>query len=169
MEVNYRFAQPSDLPSIQVILNHAIEHTTAVYDYDQRSEADMKDWWQVKQTKKYPILVAELNNEIVGFCSYGEFRRWQGFYQSMEHSVYVKENAQGKGIGKTLLQKLIQEATERNVHILLGGIDADNTGSIRLHEKLGFEKTGHLKEVGFKFNRYLDLVFMQLNLSNRHE
>lgn len=164
MEIIYRPAKLTDLVQIRQILNHAIEHTTAVYDYDLRSEKDMQTWWETKQISDFPIIVAEENETVVGFCSYGEFRKWQGFYQSMEHSVYVKDLHQGKGIGRTLLEKIIHEARNRKVHVLIGGIDADNLGSIRLHEKLGFVKTGHLKEVGFKFNRYLDLVFMQLNL-----
>lgn len=164
MEITYRFAQQKDLSQIREILNHAIAHTTAVYDYDLRSENDMQNWWKTKRESNHPILVATENNTVVGFCSYGEFRRWQGFYQSMEHSVYVHEQHQGKGIGKTLLAELLNEAKRRNVHVLIGGIDADNEASIRLHEKLGFSKTGHLREVGFKFDRYLDLVFMQIIL-----
>lgn len=164
MEITYRLAQQKDLPQIREILNHAIAHTTAVYDYDLRSENDMQNWWKTKRESNHPILVATENKTVVGFCSYGEFRRWQGFYQSMEHSVYVHEQHQGKGIGKKLLAELLNEAKRRNVHVLIGGIDADNEASIRLHEKLGFAKTGHLREVGFKFDRYLDLVFMQIIL-----
>ncbi|MGK4568688.1 N-acetyltransferase family protein [Flavobacterium sp. 3HN19-14] len=96
--------------------------------------------------------------------SYGTFRIKAAYQFTVEHSVYVAEEFSGKGIGKLLLQQLIATAKEEGYHLMIGCIDADNSGSIAFHEKFGFEVTGHLKEVGFKFDRWLDLVLMQLVL-----
>jgi L-amino acid N-acyltransferase YncA len=156
-----RLAIIDDLKSIQALLNHNILNTTAVYDYDVRTDEVMLQWWSQKQAMNLPVLVAVENDKVLGFASYGQYRPFQGFHQSMEHSIYLSESSQGKGIGGQLLENLEEIAKKRNVHVLIAGIDANNTGSIKFHEKRGFEKVGHLKEVGWKFDHYLDLVFLQ--------
>lgn len=169
MEVNstptIRFARMSDLAGITALLNHEILNSTAVYDYDVRSSEQMDLWWQTKQTNQFPVLIAEVDGQVAGFASYGQFRPWQGFHRSMEHSIYIHCDYHNRGLGKALLQSLLLEAKERKVHVLIAGIDSSNQKSIDFHLSFGFEKVGELKEVGFKFDRYLDLVFLQKILS----
>lgn len=159
-----RSAQSTDLAAIQKIMNHAIRHTTAIYDYTERSDEYMQQWFANKASLKFPVIVVELNQEVVGFGTFGAFRPHDGFLHTVEHSLYVNESYQGKGFGKLLLKALIQAATENGKHSMIGGIDGANTGSIALHEKCGFREAGRLKEAGFKFDRWLDLVFMELIL-----
>ena len=102
--------------------------------------------------------------ELLGFGSYGTFRAWPAYKYSVEHSVYVAPSQQGRGVGKQLMQRLIQSATEQELHSLIGGIDASNASSIAFHQRLGFVHAGTIKEAGFKFGRWLDVAFYQLLL-----
>jgi phosphinothricin acetyltransferase len=159
-----RPATTSDLPSILEIVNHAILNTTAIYDYNPRSLEEQTVIFENKNAKNFPTFVAEQNNEIVGFGTYDTFRTKVGYRFTVEHSVYVKEGFAGKGIGQLLMEELISTAKKENYHIMIGVIDASNENSIRFHEKFGFESMGILKEVGFKFNRWLDANLMTLKL-----
>jgi phosphinothricin acetyltransferase len=114
-----------------------------------------------------PVYVAENDTTILGFGTYGIFRPWEGFKFSVEHSVYVDKNARGLGIGKSILSKLIQIAKQNDLRIMIAGIDASNKKSIDFHEQFGFYEVGTFKEVGFKFDRWLDVTFMQLNLTSK--
>lgn len=164
MQVNIQKATLSDVNSILEIVNDAILNTTAIYDYDLRTLEEQMEWFLLKEKNNFPVFVAELNNEIVGFGTYDSFRSKVGYRFTVEHSVYVKEGFAGKGIGKLLLEQLITTAKSENYHVMIGVIDATNENSIRFHEKFGFESIGILKEVGFKFNRWLDVNLMQLKL-----
>lgn len=164
MQINIQKATLSDVNSILVIVNDAILNTTAIYDYDLRTCEEQREWFLLKEKNNFPVFVAELNNEIVGFGTYDSFRSKVGYRFTVEHSVYVKEGFAGKGIGKLLLEQLITTAKSENYHVMIGVIDATNENSIRFHEKFGFESIGILKEVGFKFNRWLDANLMQLKL-----
>ena len=164
MEFLVRKATSSDLSSILEIVNHAILNTTAIYDYDVRTLEEQTIIFESKQSRNFPLFVAEVNNEVVGFGTYDSFRTKVGYRFTVEHSVYVKEGFVGKGIGKFLLEQLIATARQENYHIMIGVIDASNDNSIRFHEKFGFESKGILKEVGFKFDRWLDANLMTLNL-----
>lgn len=164
MQINIQKATLSDVNSILEIVNDAIANTTAIYDYDLRTLEEQMEWFLLKEKNNFPVFVAELNNEIVGFGTYDSFRSKIGYRFTVEHSVYVKEGFAGKGIGKLLLEQLISTAKSENYHVMIGVIDATNENSIRFHEKFGFESIGILKEVGFKFNRWLDANLMQLKL-----
>lgn len=164
MQINIQKATLSDVNSILEIVNDAIAKTTAIYDYDLRTCEEQMEWFLLKEKNNFPVFVAELNNDIVGFGTYDSFRSKVGYRFTVEHSVYVKEGFAGKGIGKLLLEKLISTAKSENYHVMIGVIDASNENSIRFHEKFGFESIGILKEVGFKFNRWLDANLMQLKL-----
>ena len=164
MQLKIREATPFDLSSILEIVNHAIANTTAIYDYDLRSIEEQTTLFENKKANDFPIFVAELDTEVVGFGTYDTFRTKIGYRFTVEHSVYVKEGFAGKGIGALLLQKLIDTAKEQNYHIMIGVVDAYNENSIRFHEKFGFKSMGILKEVGFKFDRWLDVNLMQLKL-----
>ena len=164
MQINIQKATLSDVNSILEIVNDAILNTTAIYDYDLRTLEEQMEWFLLKEKNNFPVFVAELNNEIVGFGTYDSFRSKVGYRFTVEHSVYVKEGFAGKGIGKLLLEQLITTAKSENYHVMIGVIDATNENSIRFHEKFGFESIGILKEVGFKFNRWLDANLMHLKL-----
>ena len=164
MEIKLRNATDKDLPSILTIVNHSILNTTAIYDYEARTLAQQKVWFDEKINLGWPIIVAQMNNDIIGFGTYGSFRVKIAYQFTVEHSVYVSENFIGKGVGKMLLAQLIVIAKSQNYHAMIGCIDAENKGSIAFHEKFGFKISGTLKQVGFKFKRWLDLVLMQLLL-----
>ena len=159
-----RAAAISDLPQILEIVNHAILHTTSNYLYDAQTLADQARWFEDKKSKGFPIFVADENGIAVGFGTYGTFREKIGYQFTVEHSVYVAPEHIKKGIGKMLMLALIDIAKEEGYHTMIGGIDAANTGSIEFHKKFGFEESGVIKEVGFKFGKWLDLQFMQLIL-----
>lgn len=164
MEIIIRNAVENDLEAILKIVNHAILHTTSNYSYDIQSLADQKKWFIDKKDKGLPILVAKFQNQVLGFATYGSFREKIGYQYTIEHSVYVIDDYIGKGIGKLLLSKLIYLAKKQGYHCMIGAIDATNQNSIQFHQKFGFQISGHIKEVGFKFNQWLDLVLMQLIL-----
>lgn len=165
MEIELRDATPKDLPGILAIVNYNILNSTAVYDYDPKTLADLKEWFDERNHAGLPILVAVKDDAVVGYGTYGPFRFKQGYRFTIEHSVYILQGHSGKGIGKRLLLGLIAKAKSAGFHTMIGGIDAENEGSITFHKKLGFTETGTIKEAGYKFDRWLDLTFMQLILS----
>ena len=156
----------TDAEAILAIFNHAILHTTALYEYNPRTIATMQQWFANKAAGNYPVWGLK-NSEgvLVAFGSYGTFRAFPAFKYSVEHSVYVHPDHQGKGYGRMMLTQLIESAQQQNYHLLIGGIDASNSGSIALHQKLGFVHSGTITQAGFKFGRWLDLAFYQLTLN----
>lgn len=151
--------------AILSILNEAIANSTALYDYKPRSLEGMSKWFQAKQAAGFPVIGAvSPAGELFGFASYGTFRAWPAYKYSVEHSVYVHQDHRGEGVGRALMQQLIARATEQQFHTMIGGIDASNAASIALHERLGFTHAGTIRQVGFKFGRWLDLAFYQLIL-----
>jgi phosphinothricin acetyltransferase len=155
----------AQIPEILAIFNEAIVHTTALYDYEPRTLEKVNQWYEVHVQNDFPVIGAfDEAGTLLGFAAYGSFRPHEGYKFTFEHSVYVRTDARGRGIGETLLTALIAEAQKRPVHSLIGVIDADNTVSIRLHEKLGFSFCGKIPQSGFKFGRWLDVVFYQLQM-----
>ena len=151
--------------AILAIFNDAIINSTALYDYKARTADNMVAWFDAKQKGGYPVIGLEDDKgELLGFASYGAFRAYPAYKYTMEHSVYVRNDQRGKGLGQQLLQALIEQARSDDVHVLVGAIDAANVGSISLHEKLGFRSVGLMPQVGFKFGRWLDLALYQLVL-----
>ena len=147
------------------ILNEAILTSTALYDYQPRSLASMETWFAAKKPGNFPVVgIEDSAGALIAFGSFGTFRAWPAYKYSVEHSVYVHQGHRGKGFGKQVMRALIVAARQRNVHAMIGGIDATNTASIALHEHLGFKHAGTLPQVGFKFGRWLDLAFYQLLL-----
>ncbi len=151
--------------AILAIFNDAILHSTALYDYRPRPPRSMVDWFEAKAAAGFPVIGLEnADGVLLGFGSYGTFRAWPAYKYTVEHSLYVHRGYRGQGLGTVLLTELIEKAREHDLHAMIGGIDATNTGSIKLHKKLGFEHVGTLPQVGFKFGRWLDLAFYQLLL-----
>ena len=168
--ISIRQASESDIPGILEIYNDAILNTTALYTYEPFTLKMMQHWFAEKTTKNLPIFVAEAPTAaaptVAGFASYGPFRPWPAYKYSVEHSIYVHKDQRGKGIAKKLLRTLIDHATNANLHTIVAGIDSQNDVSINLHRQFGFKETGQIAQVGYKFGRWLDLVFMQLILDN---
>ena len=156
-----RPATPADLPGILAIYNDVIATSTAVYAELPATLDSRREWFEGRIKAGYPVLVAAKGGDILGFASYGDFRAFPGYRFTVEHSVHIAATARGKGLGSALVEALLPLARAQGKHVMLGGIDADNAGSIRFHQKLGFAKTAHMPQVGFKFGRWLDLVFMQ--------
>jgi phosphinothricin acetyltransferase len=153
--------QSEDCPAILEIINDQILTGTALYDYKPRTLEQQLAIFDDKIQKGFPIIVAKVADEIVGFGYYSEFRFREAYKFTVEHSVYAKKNYIGKGIGNLLLTELIELAKKQNLHTMIGVIDSENESSIAFHEKFGFEKAGFIKESGFKFDRWLHSVFMQ--------
>jgi phosphinothricin acetyltransferase len=152
-------------PQILAILNEAIEHSTALYDYRPRTPAMMETWFDNKEKGSYPVFGAvDESGRLLGFASYGPFRTWPAYKYTIEHSVYVDREHRGRGVGQLLLAAILQKAREQDYHTVIGGIDAENAVSIALHKKFGFEFCGRVRQAGFKFGRWLDLDFYQLIL-----
>ncbi|HEY0821612.1 MAG TPA: GNAT family N-acetyltransferase [Rhizobacter sp.] len=144
------------------IFNEAIVTSTALYDYKPRAPESMVGWFATKRANGFPVIGLEDEaGTLLGFASYGTFRAWPAYKYSVEHSIYVHKDHRGKGLGRTLLGAIVEAAQARNVHTLIGGIDATNAGSIALHESLGFTHAGTIRQAGFKFGRWLDLAFYQ--------
>lgn len=161
MQVSIIPASENKLPDILEIYNDAIINTTAVYDYTPHSLAMRQAWFEDKQRRDIPVLVAMAQQQVAGFASWGPFRPWAAYKYTVEHSVYVHPRFRQLGIAKQLLAELIKQAEQKQVHCMIGGIDADNTVSIHLHRQFGFESAGQLNQVGYKFGKWLNLVFMQ--------
>jgi L-amino acid N-acyltransferase YncA len=159
-----RNATFEDIPAILEIVNHAILHTTSNYNYEVQSLEVQTKWFEDKVAKNFPIIVAVKENQVIGFGTYGTFREKIGYQFTVEHSVYVTDSFIGKGIGKLLLENLIELAKNQKLHAMIGAIDAENKASIAFHEKFGFEVVGNIRQVAFKFDRWLDLVLMELIL-----
>ncbi|MDR3713651.1 MAG: GNAT family N-acetyltransferase [Puia sp.] len=164
--IGVRFAWEDDLPAILEIYNEVIANTTAVYDYDPHTHQMRKSWYDAKKKENHPVFVATEGDKILGFSSYGPFRAWAAYRYTVENSVYVAADQRGKGIGKLLMAPVISSAREAGIHAIVAGIDAGNDVSLRLHGSFGFKEVAHFPEVGYKFNRWLDLKFLQLIIDN---
>lgn len=156
-------------PAILEILNEAIVNSTALYDYAPRTAASMSSWFEAKRAKGFPVIGAIADDgpdegTLLGFASYGTFRERPAYKYTVEHSVYVHTQQRGRGVGRALMLRLIERARQQEYHALIGGIDASNAVSIALHQSLGFQHCGTVREAGFKFGRWLDLAFYQLLL-----
>jgi L-amino acid N-acyltransferase len=159
-----RHATLSDAPAILEIYNDAIINTTAVYRYEPETLQSRIDWIQERQSAGFPIFVLEQAGQVVGFSSYGTFRTPPAYQRTCENSIFVHPNWRGQGVGKHLMPPLIEAARANRMHAMVAGVEATNEASIRFHARFGFERVAHFKEVGFKFGRWLDLVFMELLL-----
>jgi L-amino acid N-acyltransferase len=159
-------AEERHLSAITEIYNHVIASTTAVYSEEPVTLESRLEWWRSRTGSEYPVLVAVTGDEVLGFASFGDFRPWPCYRYTVEHSVHVRVDARNRGIGSALVKALFPRAVALGKHIMIGGVDAENAASIYLHRKLGFERVAHLREVGRKFDRWLDLVFLQRSLTD---
>ena len=154
-------ATAADFEQVLAIYNEVIRNTTAVYADDEYDRTRGKEWFDAKLSGGFPFIVARDDQGVAGFGAFGAFRAWPCYRHSVEHSVHVRADRRSQGVGRALVVELKSRAAALGKHVMIAGIDADNVASIRLHEKLGFSRVGHLREVGFKFGRWLDLAFLQ--------
>lgn len=164
MPPHIRPATEQDLPAILAIMNEVIANSLAIYAYAPLSLEDRQAWFAAQRAGGWPVLVAELEGKVVGFGSIGPFRTRPAYKYSAEHSVHVDAAHRGNGVGSALLTALIADAQALGLRTLIGGIDAGNTGSLAFHARYGFTECARIKDVAFKFGRWLDLVFVQLIL-----
>ena len=159
-----RSAAEDDLADILRVYNQAIEKTTAVFEYRPHTLEMRREWFKAKQAASLPVLVAVESGAVLGFASYGPFRAWPAYKYSVELSVYVDESVRGRGIGSGLVRAILATARERDLHVVMAGITADNAVRLLLHEKLGFVEVAFIRWVGYKFGRWLDLKLLQIVL-----
>ncbi len=161
-----RDATEADLPGLVEIYNDVIRTSTAVFSEDPVSLEDRRRWWLARIALGYPVLIASDGPEVLGFATFADFRSWPGYRHTVEHSVHVRAVRRGQGIGTALIEALLPIAIALGKHVMVAGIDAANSGSIRLHERLGFRQAGYLHEVGCKFGRWLDLALLERRLND---
>jgi L-amino acid N-acyltransferase len=154
-------ASSSDIPEITEIYNRVIATSTAVFSDQEVTEQDRLEWLESRRARGFPILVARDEGRTVAFASYGDFRAWPGYRFTVEHSVHVAVSHRRQGLGRRLVEALVEHAGHAGLHVVVAGVDADNVASLALHESLGFERVAHLREVAWKFERWIDLVLLQ--------
>lgn len=165
--VQIRDAHGQDLPAVLAIYNAAVLQTTAVWNDDPVDLANRRSWLQEREAQGFPVIVAVVDDAVRGFATFGNFRPWDGYKLTVEHSVYVHEAWRRRGLAHQLLKALIIRARQAGKHTMVAGIEGGNHASIALHRSLGFREAGRLHEVGAKFGRWLDLVFMEIRLDDR--
>jgi phosphinothricin acetyltransferase len=150
-----------DLPGLLAIYNEVIATSTAIYTEQPATLDDRVTWWNARIAQGYPVLVATDGTGVIGFASFGDFRAWPGYRFTVEHSVHVRADRRGGGVGTALMRVLLARAAALGKHVMIAGVDADNQASLQFHERLGFQRVAHFSQVGIKFGRWLDLVFLQ--------
>lgn len=158
-----RPATEADLPAISAIYNHYVLTSTCTYQLESESPEERRQWF-AEHDEKHPAVVAEEDGEVVGWGALSEFRTRCGYRFTVEASVYVRHDRHRRGVGRAILTDLIARARKLGYHVLIGGASGDQPGSLALQESLGFKRVAHFREIGWKFDRWLDVVFMQLML-----
>jgi phosphinothricin acetyltransferase len=159
--MHIRDANLDDLPGLLAIHNDVIATSTAIYAERPAALEDRVAWWNLRVSQGYPVLVALDDTGLIGFASFGDFRAWPGYRFTVEHTVHVRADRRGLGVGGALMVPLLGRASALGKHVVLAAVDAENQPSLRFHERLGFTRVAHFRQVGFKFGRWLDLIFLQ--------
>jgi phosphinothricin acetyltransferase len=165
-----RPATTTDVPAMTAIQNAFIPSTTIEWTDTLHTDAERAAWLEWCRAHEHPVLVAEVAGEVVGWAAYGDFRdtaKWPGYRYVVEHTIHVREDQWGGGVGRALMGALVDHAREAGKHVMVGAVDGANEGSIRFHERLGFVEVARLPQVGAKHGRWLDLVLLQLVLDER--
>ncbi|MFJ7287754.1 GNAT family N-acetyltransferase [Curtobacterium sp. NPDC098951] len=160
-----RDCTPADLDVVHALHVDAVLHSTAIWQEEPHPRAYFDGWLAERRGAGLPVLVAEVDGVVAGYASYSGFRPHAGYRHTVEHSVYVVEAFRGRGVATVLMGALVDRARADGHHVMMAGICSSNTGSIALHERLGFATVGVLPEVGRKFDRWLDLTLMRLPLA----
>lgn len=160
MHLIVREAQVADLSAVADIYNHSVQHSLAVFTEIPTTVEERAAWFAARRAADCPVLVGVADGTVVGFASFGQFRPWPGYRFTVEHSVYVSQTHQGRGVGTALMNALLDAAAARGKHVMVAGVEATNLASVRFHQRLGFRHAGTLPSVGFKFGRFVDLTFL---------
>lgn len=163
--VGIRDCTPADLDVVHALHVDAVLHSTAIWQEEPHPRSWFDTWLAERQGDGWPVLVAEVDGVVAGYATYSQWRPHQGYRHTVEHSVYVVEALRGRGVASTLMRALVTRATDEGRHVMVAGICSTNTGSIALHERLGFTTVAVVPEVGRKFGRWLDLTLMRLPLA----
>ncbi len=160
-----RPATVADLPAIVDIYNVSVT-TTATWSETPQTLDERAAWFTARAAAGHGVFVADDDGAVVGFSAYGEFRNphWTGYRYTVENTVHVGAGHEGRGVGRALMEALIDHATSAGMHVMVAAVDAENEGSVTFHETLGFTVVGRMHEVGRKFDRWLDLVLLQRRL-----
>lgn len=164
LQVELRDAEGDDLPQILAIFNEVVANSTAIYFHAPVDLANREAWFEARTAAGYPVTVATLGAKVIGFGSFGDWRAAPGYAFTVEHTVHVRADSRRQGVGRAIVQDLIKRARAMDKHVILGGIDAANTASLAMHASLGFEPVAQFRQVGRKFDRWLDLTFVQKQL-----
>jgi L-amino acid N-acyltransferase YncA len=156
-----RDAVEADFDKITAIYNEVLTNSTAIYNDSPTTREERLVWWRARREQGYPVLVAVDGNLVAGFATFGDFRPWPGYRFTVEGTIHIHSSSRGHGVGTELLKALVHRAKILGKHTMIAGVDSENTASLRFLERFGFERVAHLREVGYKFNRFLDLVFLQ--------
>jgi L-amino acid N-acyltransferase YncA len=159
-----RDATESDFGQITEIYNDIVLHSTATWNDRPATVEERIAWWQGRMRQCYPVLVAADQDRIAGFATFGDFRSWPGYRFTVEGTIHIRDGVRGKGIGTALLNELTARARTCNKHVMIAGVDSTNAASIAFLTRFGFTSAGTLHQVGFKFNRWLDLHFLEYRL-----
>lgn len=162
-----RDAVQADFEEITAIYNDVLTNSTAIYSDRPAGVSDRIAWWHARLEQRYPVLVATDGRRVCGFGSFGDFRSWPGYRFTVEGTVHVASEFRGQGVGSLLLEALIVQARNAGKHSMIAGVDSENTASLHLLERFGFERVGCLPEIGYKFDRYLNLVLLQYWITAR--
>ncbi|WIE65996.1 N-acetyltransferase family protein [Curtobacterium sp. MCLR17_036] len=160
-----RDCTPADLDVVHALHVDAVLHSTAIWQDEPHPRSYFDSWLSGRQGDGWPVLVAEVDGTVAGYATYSQWRPHHGYRLTVEHSVYVVESFRGRGIASALMRSLVERATAEGRHVMMAGICSTNTGSIALHEQLGFSTVAVVPEVGRKFDRWLDLTLMRLPLA----
>ena len=161
-----RPATTADLPAIVRIRNTAIEHSTALWTHELIDLTIAASWLARAESAGHLLAVATVEGTVVAYASYGPWRAYSGYRLTVDDSIYIDEGHHGRGIGLALMTTLISHARGAGLHLMIADIEAGNTASIRLHERVGFEVTGTIRQIGTKFGQWLDLTIMSLRLND---
>jgi len=162
-EIIVRLAAGNDLAAINDIYNHYVLRSTCTYQEAIESMESRREWF-ARHDAEHPVTVAELHGQIIGWGSLSAFHPRSAYRNTVENSVYLHHEFHRRGFGSLILRDLIERARALGHHTIIAAIDADQTASVLLHQKFGFEKVGRLQQLGFKFGRWLDVIYMQLML-----
>lgn len=160
-------ATSDDAAEIAGLLNAEAQAGLALWTHEQQTPHARAAWIAARQDAGFGMLVARDDDRFLGFAGYGPFRDKEGYRLTVEHSVYIAPDAQRRGVARALMEALIAHAGARGFHAMIGAVEAGNTASLALHEKLGFRQVGLMPQVGVKFGRWLDLALVQLLLDDR--
>ncbi len=159
--MHIRDAFEADLGAVTDIYNQVLTSSTAIYNDRRATLEERLAWWSARLEQHYPVLVAVDGGEVIGFGAFSDFRPWPGYRFTVEGTIHIHASARGRGAGSQILKALIERARALGKHTMVAGVDSENKASLQFLERMGFEHVGHLREVGYKFDRFLDLIFLQ--------